>query len=530
MTKLQKYSVIATLVALLTGLSVLMLRNTTSGPMSLSEDAQKIHENAVYDDTVTYYSSICTTLNNVNDASRDVLDKSETSIGQNPEMARADYEASLERLRDTTSSASQKISDLNSSAPKVMLPNNTFIDYAGALDETQRILNENSSKIDVRISIIRDTDATNENAGAAYTAALTDVAETNGEVRSSLGSVFDKATILSQPTIDQLKNASPCASIIGGPMSDEKHKDVKVNALVDLKSKLYAAHDAFTLSAFYLSSVSEFTGADEKTLNELVTGSLEKAENESRKAASVLNDWSNPYAEGTPEWQVTKNHVKLRDSSRDTMTAFADELSAIHEEIGNSGDTGVTVIETAFENHSDALRTAQINAARAFARANLDFDPITMPTSDAVKELHNPADDKTDMSLVNQYTSLHDSRQSVINSVTQLSDTASSIEGMTIDDALSTLSSKMNDVASAISNASFTNDETQTASQELYALANEIKSLTAYNANDQLPSIMERASSAQTRALTEMARERARLDHGNYQTRNEVQRLSTDDK
>lgn len=526
MTKLQKRLVVGALVALVIAMSALMLRNTASGPMSLSKEAQELHENAVYGDTVTYYSDVCDALNSVNTASRDVLNVSETSIGQDPEEARAEYEASLERLRATTRDASQKVSELNTNAPKVTLPNNTFIDYSGALDETQQVLNENSSKIDEQTAIIKDVNASDESANTAYTAALTDVAEANGEVRSSLSSVFDKATILSQPTIDQLKNASPCASIIGGPMSDDEHRDVKVDALVDLKDKLYAAHDAFTLSAFYLSDVSEFTGADEQTLNELVTGSLEKAENESRRAASILDEWANPYEEGTPEWQVTNKHVKLRNSARESMNAFADEIGAVRGEIENSGDTSVSAIENAFENHSDTLRDAQITAARAFARANLDFDPVTVPTSDAVKELHNPADDEADSALVDQYTALHNSRQSVIDSVQRLSDTASSVEGMTIDDALAKLSSAVNDVAATVSNAPFTNDETQGASQDLYALANGIESLTVYNANDQLPSIMERVSSAQTRALTEMARERDRLEPGNYQTRNEVQRLS----
>lgn len=528
MTKLQKRSVIGVLAALLVGLSVIMLRSTASGPMSLSEDAQKLHENTVYGDTVTYYSNVCDALNSVNTASRDVLNVSETSIGQDPEEAKADYEASLERLRATTNDASRKVSELNIDAPKVMLPNNTFIDYAGALDETERVLNENSSKLDEQANVIKSVDSSNENASAAYTTTLTDVAETNGAVRSSLSSVFDKATILSQPTINQLKNASPCASIIGGPMSDEEHRDVKVDALVDLKNTLYVAHDAFTLSAFYLSDVSEFTGADEQTLTDLVAGSLEKAENESRRAVSVLDKWSNPYDENTPEWQVTNKHAKLRDSTQDSLSAFANELHATRDEIENSGDVGVSTVENAFENHSDALRDAQINVARSFARANLDFDPVTVPTSDAVKELHNPADDEVDTSLVEQYTELHGSRQSVIDSVQRLSDTASSVEGMSIDNALSTLASAVNDVAAAISNAPFKNDETLGASQDLYILANEIESLTAYNVNDQLPSIMERVSAAQTRALTEMARERDRLEPGNYQTRNEVQQLGAE--
>lgn len=528
MTKLQKRLIIGILVALLVGMSVIMLRSTESGPMSLSEEAQELHKNAVYGDTVTYYSNVCDALNDVNTASRDVLGVSETSIGQDPEEARTEYEASLERLRDTTRGASRKVSELNANAPKVMLPNNTFIDYAGALDETERVLNENSSKLDEQTNVIKSVDSSNENASAAYTTALTDVAETNGAVRSSLSSVFDKATILSQPTIDQLKNASPCASIIGGPMSDEEHRDVKVDALVDLKDKLYIAHDAFTLSAFYLSDVSEFTGADEQALIDLVTGSLEKAENESRRAVSVLDEWSNPYDEGTPEWQVTNKHAKLRDSARDAMSAFANELRAVREEIENSGDTGVSAVENAFETHSDVLREAQITAARSFARANLDFDPTTVPTSDAVKELHNPADDEVNTQLVEQYAALHDSRQSVIDSVQRLSDTASSVEGMTIDDALSKITSAVNDVAATISNAPFKNDETLGAAQDLYALANEIGSLTTYNANDQLPSIMERVSAAQTRALNEMARERDRLEPGNYQTRNEVQQLGTE--
>ena len=526
MTKLQKRAVIGALVALLTALGVLMLRNTASGPMALNEDAQKLHENTVYSDTIAYYSRVCDALGSVNTASQSVLDVSETSIGQDPEAARADYEASLARLSDTTRNASHSIAELNAHAPRVMLPNNTFIDYAGALDDTQRVLDDNAARIDEHTAIIKDTDTVDGNASAAYTAALTEVAEANGNVRSSLSSVFDHATILTQPTIDQLKHASPCASIIGGPMSDDEYRDVTVDALVDLKDTLYTAHDTFTRSAFYLSNVSEYTGADEQTLHDLVVGTLEKAENESRQAVTMLDEWENPYDEHTPQWQVTNTHVKLRDATRNALDGFAHELHAVRDEIANADDTGVGAIEHAFDNHADALRDAQIATARAFARANLDFDPVTVPTSDAVKALHNPADDEVDTDIVDQYTALHDTRQATIDAVNQLSEAASSVEGMPIDDALAKLSSATRDVATAIRGAPFTNDETLAASGELAELADEIGALSTYNANDALPSLMKRVASAQTRALTEMAHERDRLDPGNYQTRNEIQQLS----
>lgn len=545
----------AALAALTLGAGAVLLQHTASGPMALNEDAQKLHERSIDVDSVDYYNQVCDQLGAINTASRGVLNVAETSIGDDSAAINAAYTEALVALRNTTVDSFGALTRLDEHAPRVMLPNNTYVDYAGALapttavlDENVRIINEQIERVHAHVpdngadndSADNDSAAgdsatptddnaalTTETAGDTYTQALTGIAETNSKARTSLGEVFDQALILSEPTVQQIRQATSCAPIIGGPMADEEHRDKTLDALVDYQRRIMDANDAFGRATFMLTGISEYTGADAPTVHELVLRTLDAAGQAARDGAAGLGTWVNPYEERSAEWIVTNTHVAPRDNAANALDEFGLALQTIRDEIAAGDADDIATIQDAFSNHADALREAQINTARAFVRANLDFDPATAPTSEAVQALDNPADAPVDDAVVDTYRMLHTARTDIIDAAQALSDTASDIEGMPIDTATTQLADAVYHVRDAVSAAALPEgdvQETATAvSSELDNLATQIDALDPAQANDKLGELMRAVSAAQTRVLGAIATTWADHPTPNAQTRSAVQ-------
>lgn len=544
----------AALAALTLGAGAVLLQHTASGPMALNEDAQKLHERTIDTDTVDYYNQVCDQLDAINTASRDVLNVAETSIGDDSAAINAAYTEALVALRNTTVDSFGALTRLDEHAPRVMLPNNTYVDYAGALAPTTAVLDENVRIINEQIERVHahapdsnaggdsadDADGATptddnaalaaETAGDTYTQALTGIAETNSKARTSLGEVFDQALILSEPTVEQIRQATSCAPIIGGPMADEEHRDETLDALVDYQRRVMDANDAFGQATFMLTGISEYTGADAGTVHELVLRTLDAALQAARDGAAGLGTWVNPYEERSAEWIVTNTHVAARDNAANALDEFGLELQVIRDEIAAGDADNIATIQDAFSNHADALREAQINAARAFVRANLDFDPATAPTSEAVQALDNPADTPVDDAVVATYRDLHTARTDIIAAAQALSDTTSDIEGMPVDAAITQLADAVyhvRDVAHAATLPEGDAQETATAvGSELGDLAAQIDGLAPAQANEKLPELMRAVSAAQTRLLNAIATTWADHPTPNAQTRSSVQNIA----
>ena len=541
----------AALAALTLGAGAVLLQHTASGPMALNEDAQKLHERTIDADSVEYYTRVCDQLDAINTASRGVLNVAETSIGDDSAAINAAYTEALVTLRNTTVDSFGALTRLDEHAPRVMLPNNTYVDYAGALAPTTAVLDENVRVINEQIERVHehapDSNADNdgatptddnaaltaETAGDTYTQALTGIAETNSKARTSLGEVFDQALILSEPTVEQIRQATSCAPIIGGPMADEEHRDETLDALVDYQRRVMSANDAFGRATFMLTGISEYTGADAGTVHELVLRTLDAALQAARDGAAGLGTWVNPYEERSAEWIITNTHINPRDNAANALDEFGLELQVIRDEIAAGDADDIATIQDAFSNHADALREAQINAARAFVRANLDFDPATAPTSEAVQALDNPADAPVDDAVVATYRDLHTARTDIIAAAQALSDTASDIEDMPVDAATTQLADAVyhvRDVAHAATLPEGDAQETATAvGSELGDLAAQIDALAPAQANEKLPELMRAVSAAQTRLLNAIATTWADHPTPNAQTRSTVQNIAGTD-
>lgn len=509
-------------------IGVLMFTSAESGPMSMSEDAKKIQENRVYDDTVDYYNTVCSGIDDVAGSARGVLDVSETSIGTSPDETKKAYLTSLDKLLDTTQQTHKSFEKVNKDVDNVEIGNNTHVVYKGALDPTLDSLTETANKVETQRDMIaninvEDTDHAND----AYTQTLSTIADNNSKVSGSLSDVLGKAIILSKPTVEKLKTDSACESILGGPMSDEKYKDTTVDGVVDLKKRFYNSYDELNQATFLLSQLNLFGGGHDDETTRLMLDNLDTAEKKARAASSTLKNWTNLYPKDSAEWEVTNDHAGIRDRARDAYAALADEIKSLREDIKASESQDAETLSDIYGDHADSLKHAQIAAARAHARSNLDFTPPTKPTSDAIAKLDDPSRGNADKQVVDHYMSLVNHRKDVLDEVQILSDDASNLEGANINQAVTTLVTDINGIADAVKTDGLAPEDTKTMQSHVETLRNQaatLGSLDTAAVNDQLSGIMDTVSDAQRSIFDIYARAIDGFDTKDMPTRQAIEK------
>lgn len=509
-------------------IGVLMFTSAESGPMSMSEDAKKIQENRVYDDTINYYNTVCSGISDVNDSARKVLDVSETSIGTSPDEAKKAYLSSLDELSDTTKKTQENFAHVNADVDNVEIGNNTHVVYKGALDPTLDSLTETANKVETQRDLIANINVEDtDHAGDAYSQTLSTIADNNSKVSGSLSDVLGKAVILSKPTVEKLKTDSACKSILGGPMSDEKYKDTTVDGLVDLKKRFYNSYDELGQATFQLSQLNLFSGGHDEEVTRLMLDNLDVAEKKARAASSTLKNWTNLYPTDDPQHEVAENHTDIRDRARDAYANLADEIQSLREDIDSSESQDMDTLGNIYKDHADSLKHAQIAAERAHARSNLDFMPPTKPTSDAIAKLDDPSRGNADKQVVDHYMSLVHHRKDVLDEVQILSDNASNLEGADINQAVTTLTTDINGIADAVKTDGLSEEDTHTVQSHVETLRNQaatLQSLDTAAVNDQLSDIMDTVSDAERSIFDIYARAIDDFDTKNMPTRQSIEK------
>lgn len=509
-------------------IGVLMFTSAESGPMSMSEDAKKIQENRVYDDTINYYNTVCSGISDVDDSARKVLDVSETSIGTSPDEAKKAYLSSLDELSDTTKKTQENFAHVNADVDNVEIGNNTHVVYKGALDPTLDSLTETANKVETQRDLIANINVEDtDHAGNAYSQTLSTIADNNSKVSGSLSDVLGKAVILSKPTVEKLKTDSACKSILGGPMSDDKYKDTTVDGLVDLKKRFYNSYDELGQATFQLSQLNLFSGGHDEEVTRLMLDNLDVAEKKARAASSTLKNWTNLYPEDDPQHEVAENHTGIRDRARDAYANLADEIQSLREDIDSSESQDMDTLGNIYKDHADSLKHAQIAAQRAHARSNLDFTPPTKPTSDAIAQLDDPSRGNADKQAVNHYMSLVNHRKDVLDEVQTLSDNASNLEGVDINQAVTTLTTDINGIADAVKTDGLAGEDTKTIQSHVETLRNQaatLQSLDTAAVNGQLSDIMDTASDAERSIFDIYARAIDGFDTKDMPTRQAIEK------
>lgn len=511
-----------------------MFTDSSSGPMAMTNEAKKLQEDRVYDDTVVYYDTVCSGIGDIDSTSRKVLDISETSIGQDDAKTKKDYIVSLDRLLDTTQRIKSDLSHINSEVKNVEIGNNTHVVYQGALDNTIRILDTavadvEKQKRDIASLDVKETDKVND----AYSHALSTIADNNGKITGSLGDVFKKASVLSKPTIEIVKTSTSCAPIIGGPLSDEKYKDTTVDGVVDLKKRLYDSYDKMTKATFLLSQLGQFSGGHDNNSAGLIVKNLDEAEKNAYMASSTVKNWHNLYPHDDPQWEVSHDHEAIRDKTYSAYKGLGDEIKKLKDDINAHGRDDVENLGDIYKSHSKDLKQAQINAYRAHARGNLDFSPATQPTADAISHLQDPSQEKVDDKKVKEYLQIVKEKRSIVDASQKFSDDSQRLEGTDIDTAVSILTSGISGVADSVQENTKGLSEkdihkVKSLAEDLREQAQVLGTLGHAEVNNRLSEILDSVSESQRSIFDIYSNFLCSYDTGNLPTRQKIESEARD--
>lgn len=405
-----------------------------SGHILVTEDVAEMADRNISYPAVEYYSDVCSELNRVIGAPSHIIDAAEASIGAESDSIAAKYSDALSLTQKDLISAREKLTDVNTHAPKITAVNATSADYAGALNPVIDKLARSETTMNGLINDPRWKDAAPRALNDAASQSLTSVNDIVGNVIEEFSTLQNRAPVFSTSTAEAIKGSTSCAQLMGSEFQDEGDQDIVVEGIVDLRRIEFEAHLVAVSSTQRLGILQDVSSSDIESASDFISESLRLTASKAKESADSLENWENPYKPKTREFRVTRDAAELISSSPAVYKSLAEVTNRYAGQFDQVDPGDVEHFEGLMKEFGDELRRVQVDESRTHLRFSAKAPNPTAATAEAIKAID--ADAKTQHEVVDNYNAVADAYK-------QVSETFNTLPNVTDISELSSVSSQI---------------------------------------------------------------------------------------
>ena len=396
--------------------------NTSQESMQVDQDAIDLYNSQINNASLDYYDVVCSAVSETSDASKEFMRSSVDAVGRDNKETPGVYINALNMAAARLTDARERIDKTDERAPKIVNVNGDTTSYSGATKPLSKSL---SDAIDA-ISEARDSDDwrsddTTRLSNAARSAMST-VSQSEENVSKSLNSVFDKAPIYSQATLDAVKSDSACASVFG-PFAEKQ--DVVIKGVADFMITLNRSHHAFFEAIGGLQSLSMIEGVPVETTYRVAQESFTDAEKRVSDGLDDFRDWAPTASSDSDEGRAERSVTPSRDSAVKTYDEVHSWLKSVNERLSKINKSDADGLSEFFSSISPEIRDIQVKEAQMNSTARIDTDVRTEATRDLIKK-DSPTQVGPVKSLVDLSYRYRDSHKQSTDAFSAFSDATSS--------------------------------------------------------------------------------------------------------
>ena len=357
--------------------------NHVQGPMQVSEDAQKIHNKTVNDDTVAYYHEVCSALSDLHAIPLNFVDSSLDTLGLSPEEKASRHKTAAENLKRTAGDVTHHLQAIDSQAPTVRQVNGVPYDYRGALTPVIDQAGTYTAVFDKVLADPRWGSQDAEEVGNATREATSSISTWAGDTTQAAGSLGEKAPVLSEATHESMTRIPECRMLTGGEFSGEEKQSIVVQDVVSAYSLL---DDSYGKIQDKLARLDEVDGSGAVSADVVQTQLADiwaDVAQEAGHAADAYDAWHVTAPRGTPEYRAGEKagefiHPEVPRELQHAAQEYSDAIRTAGPETLNS-----VVMDS---EASQRARQAQIELARTTTHGLTAMEMPTAATAKAVED------------------------------------------------------------------------------------------------------------------------------------------------
>lgn len=439
------------IVVLLAVVATVVFVTARHGRMSVTDDQKKMYDNAVNQQTVDYYSAVCTSVNNIDDVSHDYMTVQADTVGDDPDDIAKAYRDKAGAMLSTLKESSSRMSDVDNNAPTVYFVDGTKFDFHGAISPMTDALSRGSRELS---DVVKSDDLSShdQSVQSGATQRVTKVAmDTVSKSHESLTKVFTSAPLLSEATRHAVTNDSPCKELFNSDFAGDEGKKRVVHDLIEFQTVARTNYESVNSALNQVFAISDVGNVPTDVLRDGAIRAFDHVANTAQGEVDALRSWSITAPEGSPEFVASReaesfrsHGVKVGEDTSAWSRGVADRLRGVAD--GDS-DGVADVIKDISPEVRDQMVSQTRFVTEVFTQLSLPTKPTQEGADKSVHEANPMLDAPVVPSVVDGFSVVFDSHHEIVSSLQSMNDVLSSAEGKSVESVRSQLVSKLGTIA-----------------------------------------------------------------------------------